>query len=172
MNERVKSELARNRKNYEKLVMINPYFSMKLFLPNNQFTSNQCTSASLALMIQQLDLLLEDGHLLEKEIKKAELRQMQSDYLNRQEVDNGQHHYAYIRKIWLNPNEADVKNPLERLEQLNKKVVLVKNNLYGLTDIERKAYDRNHLHSTGEYASVVAKISEIVQKTKEYNCLM
>ena len=33
-------------------------------------------------MIQQLDLLLEDGHLLEKEITKAELRQMQSDYLN------------------------------------------------------------------------------------------
>ena len=86
-------------------------------------------------MLKQLDLLLEDGHLLEKEIKKTQLRKMQSDYMNNYEVDNSKHHYAYIRKIWLGSNEADSKNPLERIYQLNKKVVLVKNNLYSLTDV-------------------------------------
>lgn len=55
--------------------------------------------------------------------------------MNNYEVDNSKHHYAYIRKIWLGSNEADSKNPLERIEQLNKKVVLVKNNLYSLTDV-------------------------------------
>jgi hypothetical protein len=170
MNERVKGELARNRKHYEKLTLLNPYFSMKLFSPNNHFTSQQCTTASLNLMIRQLDLLLEDGHLLEKEIKKTELRKMQSEYLKSEEADAGRHHFAYLRKIWLSSSEADARNPLERLEQLNKKVVLVKNNLYSLTDSEKKSYDRNHLHS-GDYAGVLAKISEVVQHTKEYSLL-
>ncbi len=55
--------------------------------------------------------------------------------MNNYEVDNSKHHFAYIRKIWLGSNEADAKNPLERIQQLNKKVVLVKNNLYSLTDV-------------------------------------
>lgn len=105
----------RNRKNYEKLTMLNPYFSMKLFSPQNVFSSDQYNQSSINLMLKQLDLLLEDGHLLEKEIKKTELRKMQSDYMNNYEVDNSKHHYAYIRKIWLGSNEADAKNPLERI---------------------------------------------------------
>jgi hypothetical protein len=40
---------------------------------------------------------------------------MQKEYMNNYEVDNSKHHFAYIRKIWLGSNEADAKNPLERI---------------------------------------------------------
>lgn len=51
-------------------------------------------------------------------------------------------------------------------------MVLVKNNLYSLTDIEKKSYERNHSNaSIGDYGSVVSKINEVVQQTKEYSML-
>lgn len=135
MNERVKNQLQRNRKNYQTLISLNPYFSMKLFTPQNTFTSDQCNSTSINLMLKQLDMLLDDGHLLEKQIKKTELRKMQSDYNKNYQMDYSKHHYAHIRKIWLNPNDGEAKKSLDRIEQLNKRVAFVKSNLFTLIDI-------------------------------------
>lgn len=71
MNDRVKAELQKNRRYYDKLTVMNPYFSMKLYVPDNHFTLDQYNTESVDLMVKQLELLLDDGHTLEKEILKA-----------------------------------------------------------------------------------------------------
>lgn len=53
---------------------------MKLLAPANSMAAEECHSGSMGKMMRQLDLLLEEGNLLEKEIKKAELRRMQVDH--------------------------------------------------------------------------------------------
>jgi len=50
---------------------MNPYFSIKLYAPQNIFTIEQYNSSSIGLMMKQIDLLLEDAHILDKEINKA-----------------------------------------------------------------------------------------------------
>ena len=45
---------------------MNPYFSMKLYAPNNNFTTDDYDTSSVDLMMKQLELLLDDGHALEK----------------------------------------------------------------------------------------------------------
>ena len=82
MNEKVKAEVIRNRRKYEKLIMLNPYFTIKLFSPVNQFAPGEYNSQSLGRMFTQIDLLLEEGNLLDKETKKCELRRMQSDHFD------------------------------------------------------------------------------------------
>jgi hypothetical protein len=80
-------------------------------------------------------LLLDDGRILEKEIMKAQLRQMQNDYKENYNME-WRHHYAYLRKVWINPNsEGDPNNPADTIDNLNKMVVLVKNNLQSMTEI-------------------------------------
>jgi hypothetical protein len=57
---------------------MSPYFSMKLYTPNNNFTTEDCHTSSMDLMMKQLELLLDDGHALEKEIMKTSLRKSQN----------------------------------------------------------------------------------------------
>lgn len=84
-------------------------------------------------------------------------------------MDQLRHHYSYIRKIWLNPNECAGGNPSDTLDQLNKKVVIIKNNLFSLSDIERKSY--SNTHNDDQYESVQKRINEMVHQLPEYNLL-
>ena len=43
---------------------MNPYFSMKLYSPDNNFTTDDYDTTSVELMMKQLELLLDDGHAL------------------------------------------------------------------------------------------------------------
>lgn len=140
MNEKVKSELAKNRKKYQKLVAMNPYFSMKLYTPNNSFSPEELNSTAIDLMLKQMDLLMDDGNLLEKEIKKSELRRMQSDCADPNQLEEWKHHYACLRKVWLSPADSETLSNAERIEELNVRVATIKNNVYSMTAHEKRCY--------------------------------
>lgn len=65
-------------------------------------------------MMRQLDLLLEEGNLLEKETKKAELRRMQADHQDPSLRDELKHHFAFLRRLWVDPGR-DETGALDRL---------------------------------------------------------
>lgn len=79
--DKVKIEIAVNRRRYEKLLLLNPYFTIKLYRPKNTISPDSLNTETITALLGQIDLLLEEGNLLEKEIKKSELRRMQNDYL-------------------------------------------------------------------------------------------
>lgn len=166
MNAKIKEEITGNKKRYEKLLTLNPYFSLKLYQPVNTVTQDQYHSGTLKKMMKQIDMLLDQGSLIEKEIKKSELRRMQSDYLDPTDRNQIKNHYAYLRKIWVDFSKVDSNSATDKLEELNKKVVIMKNNIFKVAEHEKKCYD--HLE---HYENVDKKVKEMVVQSEEYRLL-
>jgi hypothetical protein len=59
INTKIKMEISSNKKRYEKLLALNPYFSMKLYSPLNSFTSDEYHSGTLKKLMKQIDMLLD-----------------------------------------------------------------------------------------------------------------
>lgn len=66
-------------------------------------------------MLRQIDLLLEEGNLLEKEIKKAELRRMQADHTDPSLRDELKHHFAFLRRVWVDTGREENRGTLDRI---------------------------------------------------------
>ena len=63
LNGKIRQEVAANRRRYDSLLSLNPYFTMKLQAPLNVL-SDEGHAALLGRMMRQVDLLLEEGNLL------------------------------------------------------------------------------------------------------------
>ena len=133
MNEKVRGEVARNRRKYERLILLNPYFTIKLFTPANDFSQDEYNSAALGQMFKQIDLLLDEGNLLDKEIKKCELKRMQTDQVDHGVRDDLKQHYAFLRKIWVDYGQTEIERSGDMLEELNKRVVMIKSHIKAAT---------------------------------------
>lgn len=118
-------------------------------------------------MMRQLDLLLEEGNLLEKEIKKAELRRMQADHQDPSLRDELKHHFAFLRRLWTDPGR-DEAGALDRLEELNKRVVIIKNGILTASDHERK---RHEIQRGDRYEGVERRAKQTIRESEEYKRL-
>lgn len=59
---------------------------------------------------------------------------MQSDYLDPTDRDQIKNHYTYLRKIWLDFGKKDCNNTVDKLDQLNKRVVIIKNSIFNVAE--------------------------------------
>jgi hypothetical protein len=59
---------------------------------------------------------------------------MAQDCASPHELDEIKNHYTYLRKLWYNPNDHECRTNTDKLEQLNKKVAVIKNSIYNLTE--------------------------------------
>lgn len=157
--------MAANRKRYERLQAINPYFSIKLFAPS-QGPAEDCRWDAAGKLMREIDLLLEEGNLLEKEVKKSELRRMHADHLDPTQRDEVKSHFAFLRKVWLDGNRPQNLAGADQLEELNKKVVIIKNSVLGVADYEKKCYQISLAKET--YQIPAAKVTEVVRGSEEY----
>ena len=82
---------------------------------------------------------------------------MQSDYLDPTDRNEIKNHYTYLRKIWVDFSKTDTKSATDKLEELNKRVVIIKNNIFKVAEHEKKCYD--HLEN---YENVDKKVKEMV----------
>lgn len=101
---------------------------MKLFVPT-PIAATHFNAGTLDALMKQMDQVLEDGHVLDKDISKLELRRGV-----REESDSTQH-YMFLRKVWNNIYQGAFDDKSEdKIEQLNKKVAVIKNNIYGMIE--------------------------------------
>jgi hypothetical protein len=147
------------------LQTINPYFSIKLFAPNLA-AGDECRWDTAGKLMREIDLLLEEGNLLEKEIKKSELRRMHADHLDPTQRSEVKNHFTFLRKVWLDGNRPQQLAGADLLEELNKKVVIIKNSVMSVADHEKKCYSFSQAKET--YQIPAAKVAEVVRGSEEY----
>jgi hypothetical protein len=141
---------------------------MKLYSPCNALPAEEWHSGTLGRMMRQVDLLLEEGNLLEKEIKKAELKRMQSDHQDPSLRDELKNHFAFLRRVWLDSGREESRGTLDRMEELNKRVVIIKNSILTVADHEKKT----HSHPfSDQYEAVERRARDAVRQSDEYRRL-
>lgn len=86
------------------------------------------------------------------------MRKMQNDYKDNHDIDQWRHHYAHLKKVWTNPQEEEANKPFDIIEQLNKKVVIIKSSITGMISQEKKCYENNR-NSGDQYENVTRKIN-------------
>ena len=66
---------------------------------------------------------------------------MQADHQDPSLRDEIKHHFAFLRRIWVDPSRVEDRGVMERMEELNKRVVIIKNGILSAADHEKKRHE-------------------------------
>jgi hypothetical protein len=92
---------------------------------------------------------------------------MQADHQDPSLRDELKHHFAFLRRVWVDPGRED-GGAVDRLEELNKRVVIIKNGIIAAADHEKK---RHELFRSNHYDGVERRAKQTIRETEEYRKL-